>query len=107
MTNKCPGRMTIRNLDSIVAPCPKCGRLVELFTDEVKRRCRCGHLLLRESLPRCADWCPAAAQCLGEAIDVRELQRRVAQIKDDPRAKQCLQSIQDRLRSKSGGEKPV
>jgi len=78
--------------------------LVEFFTDEPKRRCRCGRVLLREALPRCADWCPAAAECLGEAIDIRELQKRLAEVKDDPRAKQCLESIQERLKRKETGD---
>ncbi len=105
MMNKCPGRMTRRNLDSVIVPCPDCGRLVEFFTDEPKRRCRCGHLLLRESLPQCADWCPAAAECLGEAIDVRELQRRLEKIKNDPRAKKCLESIRQRLEAKASEQR--
>ncbi len=104
MAPKCPGRMTTRNLDSVLVPCPKCARLVELFTDEPKHRCRCGHLLLRESLPKCADWCPAAAQCLGEAIDIRELERRLDKIKNDPKAKQCLESVRKMLESKSSDE---
>ena len=91
--------MTPRRLDSVIVPCPSCGRLLELFTDEPKHRCRCGQLVLREALPKCADWCPAAAQCLGEAIDVRVLQERVAKVKNDPRAKQCLESIRERLKS--------
>jgi len=101
MIAKCPGKTMSRNLDSVLVPCPACGRLVEFFSDEPKRQCRCGHFLLREALPRCAEWCPAAAQCLGEAVDVRELERRLAQVKNDPRAKECIQSIQERLRSKS------
>ncbi len=106
MLGKCPGRMMPRNLDSVVVPCPVCGRIVEFFTDEPKRTCRCGHVLLRESLLRCADWCPAAAQCLGEAVDVRELQRRLSEVRDNPRAKQCLESIRQRLESKTDGKKP-
>ena len=102
MTNKCPGRMTPRDLESVVVPCPDCGRMVEFFTDEPKRRCRCGKLLLRESLPRCAEWCLAAEQCLGEAVDVRELKRRVEKVKNDPRAKKCLETIQELLRKKQG-----
>ena len=97
MADKCPGRSSLRCLDSIVVPCPDCGRLVEFFTDEVKRRCRCGKVLLREALPQCAEWCAAAAQCLGEAVDLRELQERVKKIKNDPRAKQCLENIRERL----------
>jgi len=101
MLKKCPGQTTSRKLDSVVVPCPACGRLVEFFTDEPKRHCRCGRVLLREAMPRCADWCPAAAQCLGEAIDVRELERRLEQVRNDPRAKKCLQSIRERLKGKS------
>lgn len=104
MMNKCPGQMTNRELDSVVVPCPDCGRLVEFFTDEMKRSCRCGRALLRESLPQCADWCPAAAQCLGQAIDVRELQRRMEQVKNDPRAQVCLASIEEKLRAAEEGE---
>jgi len=95
--------MAPRNLHSVLVPCPACGRILEFFSDEPKRRCRCGKLLSRESLPRCADWCPAAAVCLGEAIDVRELQRRLAQLRHDPRAQQCLQSIQQYLRKTPSG----
>jgi hypothetical protein len=75
--------------------------MLEFFTDEPKRHCRCGRLLLREAMPSCADWCPAAAQCLGEAVDLREMEKRVARIKGDPRALQCLQSIRELLAAKN------
>jgi len=103
MTGKCPGQTTARNLDSVLVPCPACGRIVEFFTDEPRRRCRCGKLLLRESLPQCADWCPAAAQCLGEAIDLKAFEERLAHVRDDPRAKKCIESIRERLRKKTDG----
>jgi Fe-S-cluster-containing dehydrogenase component len=96
--------MMPRNLESVLVPCPACGRIVEFFTDEPKRTCRCGKVLLRESLPRCAEWCPAAALCLGEAVDVRELERKLSQVKDDPRAKQCLESIRQRFMDKGKGD---
>jgi hypothetical protein len=98
--DRCPGKQSLRNLDSVVVPCPDCGRLVEFFTDEPKRQCRCGRVLLREALPQCAAWCLAAAQCLGEVVDLRELEQRVAKVQDDPRAKQCLESIRERLQKK-------
>ena len=98
MPERCPGKQSLRQLDSVVVPCPDCGQLVEFFTDEPKRVCRCGRTLLRETLPQCAEWCAAAAQCLGQAIDLRELQRRLAQVKDDPRAKECLEEVSRRLR---------
>jgi len=101
MFQKCPGQMAPRELDSVLVTCPSCGREVEFFTDEPKRRCRCGRLLTRESLPRCAEWCPAAAMCLGEAVDVRKLQSRLARIKNDPRAKACLDRVLRQLREKA------
>ena len=104
--NKCPGSMPPRNLDSVTVTCPGCGRIVEFFTDEPKRRCRCGRLLLRETLPRCADWCAAAAQCLGEAVDLRVLARRLTEVKNDPRAKQCLERVRAMLKEKSGDRAP-
>ncbi len=97
--------MTPRDLDSVLVPCPGCGRLVEFFTDEPKRRCRCGKLLLRVSLPRCAEWCPAAGLCLGEAIDPRELKRRLERVRNDPRAKRLLDSVREHLKAKAGGQK--
>ena len=100
MAERCPGMQSLRILDSVVVPCPDCGRLVEFFTDEPKRRCRCGRVLLRETLPQCAEWCDSAAECLGNVIDLRELQQRVAQVKNDPRAKACLENIRKRLQEK-------
>jgi hypothetical protein len=104
MLARCPGKQSLRILDSIVVPCPDCGQLIEFFTDEVKRPCRCGRVLLREALPQCADWCLAAGECLGQAIDLRELQRRVEKVKNDPRAKQCLEDIRERLQTKKDAE---
>jgi hypothetical protein len=101
MADKCPGRQSLRCLDSSVITCPDCGRLVEFFSDEPRRRCRCGRLLTLEALPQCAEWCLAAAECLGEAIDPRELQRRAEQLKNDPRAKKCFERIQELLQKKN------
>jgi hypothetical protein len=75
---------------------------MEFFTDEAKLDCRCGRVLLRETLPQCAEWCMAAAVCLGHAIDSIELQRRVAEVKNNPRARECLAAIQARQRKRGG-----
>ena len=104
MLNKCPGQQNIRDLDSVVVPCPACGNLVEFFTDEPKRKCRCGKVILRESLPKCAEWCPAASVCLGEALDVRELERRLEEAKKMRETNKCLKDVQDRLKKKADGD---
>lgn len=87
-------------LDSVMVYCPDCGRMVELFTDEAKHRCRCGKLLLREARPSCADWCAAAAECLGEAIDINQPDRRRAPTESDVRAKEYVTCIREMLRNK-------
>ena len=106
MLERCPGREAPRSLDSVIVPCPDCGRLVEFFTDEPKRQCRCGRILLREALPHCAERCLAAAECLGQAIGLGELEQRVAKVKNDPRAKQCLENIRERLQKKTNADEP-
>lgn len=103
MMKKCPGQMSPRDLDSEMVRCPSCQRMVELFSDEPKHRCRCGRLLVHSSLPKCADWCPAAAECFGEAIDVRELKRRLEWVKNDPRAHECLDRVKNLKEKKEDG----
>ena len=91
-------------LECVTIPCPECGREVELFSDEPKRTCHCGHVVMRETVPRCADWCPAAAQCFGEAVDSRVLKKRLAEVKNDPKAAECVRTIRELLERKNRGE---
>ena len=63
---KCPGQDR-RDITASLHPCPDCGHMVELFSDEMLARCRrCGAKVERESVPSCIQWCKAAKQCLGE-----------------------------------------
>lgn len=48
-----------------------------MFTDEVRTRCRCGEVILRESIPSCVSWCPSAEACLGQVIDLRTVRKRM------------------------------
>ena len=76
---KCPGQdmRFWKPGDIFDAPCPKCGRRVEFFKDEVKRKCRCGHEIVNPKLDfGCAQWCPYAEQCVGAAPEeVKERQK--------------------------------
>ncbi|MFC1873113.1 phosphohydrolase [Chloroflexota bacterium] len=63
---KCPGQ-DMRNLRVSLHKCTNCGNEVEMFSDELKIRCRkCGAHVYKESAPSCIDWCSQARQCLGE-----------------------------------------
>jgi hypothetical protein len=69
MASRCPGQDTqfwgpgdIHSID-----CPKCGKPVEFFKDDIRRRCKkCGHLFLNPKLDLgCSKWCQFAEQCVG------------------------------------------
>ena len=73
----CPGQHNQR-LTASYHPCPVCGNLVEIFSDEVRVRCSaCKAEVHKEQVPTCVQWCRAARQCVGpERYDaiMRELQ---------------------------------
>ncbi len=65
---KCPGQdmRYWKPGDIFNAKCPDCGGTVEFFKDEVRRKCKCGHVLTNPKLDfGCAEWCPYAEQCIG------------------------------------------
>lgn len=63
----CPGQDG-RNLTATLHMCPTCGAEVEMFSDEIRVKCRsCGNLVYKESTPTCIEWCAKARECLGEA----------------------------------------
>jgi len=75
--SKCPGQDTQQwGFDAIFdVECPKCGRALEFFKDEVKHRCKgCGEVVFNDRMDLgCAKWCPSAASCVG-ADNVKALE---------------------------------
>jgi len=66
MSSQCPSQ-DMRNLRVALYKCQNCGAEVEMFSDELKIKCRkCGQYVYKEKIPSCIDWCTAARQCLGE-----------------------------------------
>lgn len=66
MVMHCPGQDS-RNLKVALYKCPGCGAEVEMFSDELKIKCRkCGTYVYRDKTPSCIQWCASARQCLGE-----------------------------------------
>ena len=76
---KCPGSdmRFWKPGDIFDTQCQKCGRRVEFFKDEVRRKCRCGHEIVNPKLDfGCAQWCPYAEQCVGTVPEeVKERQK--------------------------------
>jgi hypothetical protein len=69
MITKCPGQDTRfwKPNDVYNVGCPQCGKPVEFFKDDIRRRCQnCGHMFLNPKLNLgCAMWCQYADQCVG------------------------------------------
>ncbi|HLB28076.1 MAG TPA: hypothetical protein VJK47_02575 [Dehalococcoidales bacterium] len=66
MVMKCPGQDS-RKLTVSLHKCPNCGNEVEIFSDELRVKCRkCGEMVYREQTPSCVTWCASARECLGE-----------------------------------------
>lgn len=85
MPARCPGS-DMRNISAEDVLCPGCGEMVELFSDERKRRCpNCGTRVERsEPAPMCAAWCPAAAECLGAERYAKLVESGAIVEKDEP-----------------------
>jgi len=63
--NKCPGQDS-RELAISLHLCPKCGAMVEIFSDEQRHRCpECKTMVFTQETPSCVQWCKAARECLG------------------------------------------
>jgi endogenous inhibitor of DNA gyrase (YacG/DUF329 family) len=61
----CPGSDG-RDITSEDVPCSECGSTVEVFSDELRRKCpECGNPVSSTAAPSCSEWCPSAAACLG------------------------------------------
>ena len=66
MNGKCPGQ-DMRNLRAAMYKCPNCGNEVEMFSDELRIKCKkCGQYVYKEQVPSCIEWCAPVRQCLGE-----------------------------------------
>jgi len=66
MFSKCPGQ-DMRGITVSLHKCPQCGETVEMFSDELKRRCpKCKTEVRKDRIPSCIEWCRFAKKCLGE-----------------------------------------
>jgi hypothetical protein len=63
--------------DIFEVECPKCGRKIEFFKDEVRRRCGCGHEVVNPKMDLgCAAWCQYAEQCVGDVPEEMKARQR-------------------------------
>lgn len=77
---KCPGQdlRFWKPGDIFDVSCPRCGKKIEFFKDDVRRRCKsCGAHVTNPKIDfGCAEWCAYAEQCLGNlGVELREKRR--------------------------------
>lgn len=67
LKDSCPGSKDIKQPKPEDIKCRKCGKTIEIWSDEVEAKCRhCGEINSRLMGPSCIDWCAFAKECLGE-----------------------------------------
>jgi hypothetical protein len=76
---RCPGQdmRFWKPGDIFETQCPKCGKKIEFFKDEVRRRCGCGHEVVNPKMDLgCAAWCQYAEQCVGDVPEEMKARQR-------------------------------
>jgi HD superfamily phosphohydrolase YqeK/predicted RNA-binding Zn-ribbon protein involved in translation (DUF1610 family) len=82
MIFKCPGAQRFREPTPEVIKCPSCNEEVEIWADEVQRRCpKCKNIVMRKQQQSCLDWCRYARQCLGPQLHDKYMQNRTITIR--------------------------
>jgi len=82
MIFKCPGSQKFSQPQPEFRSCPFCGEEVEIWTDEIKARCRkCKTAVFREQAQTCLDWCKYAKECVGEQVYNKYMQNKSKQSK--------------------------
>ncbi|MFO7928334.1 MAG: hypothetical protein R6U35_01570, partial [Candidatus Humimicrobiaceae bacterium] len=97
----CPGQDTsyLKDFNTNIIPCPKCGHEIEFFADERKVRCkkcnasvfridpdvieyRDGELMFSGESKNCLDWC---GECLdrGDYKEIEENKKRIEKKRQD------------------------
>ncbi len=65
----CPGSRLFKNPLPEAIQCSGCGEELEIWTDEMKVRCKgCGTITYRDRMPSCIDWCKDAESCVGPEL---------------------------------------
>ena len=70
---RCPGSMKTMVPEPLERKCPKCGSMIEIWSDEEKADCTCGETVFKDKAPTCVVWCSAAEECLGDIFDVKKM----------------------------------
>ena len=66
MLDHCPGAANLRTPTLSIKKCPRCGKEVEVFSNDVSVTCsNCGFVVYNDIMT-CVQWCKYAKECVGE-----------------------------------------
>lgn len=83
MHTVCPGAKLVRQPQPELFDCPNCGAEVEIWTDEIRRKCpRCKTVVMRYQDQSCLEWCKLAETCVGQEAYDNFMQNRSQMMKD-------------------------
>lgn len=68
MNDKCPGAANMRTPTLKIKDCPECGEEVEIFSTDVKVKCRNCGFNIYNNIESCIQWCLYAKECVGEEL---------------------------------------
>jgi len=67
MPDHCPGAANLKTPTLAIKKCPQCGEEVELFSNDISVKCRCGFVVYNE-IESCIQWCKHAKECVGDEM---------------------------------------
>jgi hypothetical protein len=75
MPDHCPGAANLRTPTLAIKKCPQCGDEVELFSNDISVKCRCGFVVYND-IESCILWCKHAKECVGEEMYNKLMERK-------------------------------
>jgi len=77
MPDHCPGAANLRTPTLAIKKCPRCGKEVELFSNDLSVKCSCGFVVYND-IESCIRWCKHAKECVGEEMYNKLVERKPA-----------------------------
>jgi len=68
MIEKCPGASSLRTPVLKIKKCPECGEEVEIFSTDVKVKCRNCGFVVYNNVESCIQWCGYARECVDDEL---------------------------------------
>lgn len=100
---RCPGSLRTTAPTPMDRKCHRCGRIVEIWSDEEKADCRCGATIFKDKQPACVLWCKYAEECLGDMVDVQKIKKEAKEKASTEGNPNFVEDVAKMIKRKRGG----